>query len=144
VSLLERGAINDEKNTKEVRTAFLKAAECGHLPLLMRLCENQTPVDYDARVKALQQTSEAGHVKIVEFLLTETSPADSGSYRAIDFEAKNKALGIALENGQLDVAKLLLKHDAALDGVVFIGSSPLHVTAALCKPTCYKWPLSKD
>ncbi|KAK0705988.1 ankyrin repeat-containing domain protein, partial [Lasiosphaeria miniovina] len=93
----------------------------------MRLCENQTPVGYDARVEALQQTCEAGHVKIVEFLLTETSPAVSGSYRAIDTEAKNKALGIAVENGQLDVAKLFLKHGAALEGVVFIGSSPLHI-----------------
>ena len=123
--LLERHSLGDGRKLEAVHLAFEEAAKYGHLEFLKRLSSSQSSVDHDARIKALEQASAAGHVKIVDFLLGETSLNDvDGSNDAR--KPKNLALEIALAAGQRDVGEQLLKLGAELDIPSSGSTTPLH------------------
>lgn len=113
--LLERGADANGMEWLPPVTFLARAASFKSQEILLALLDHGAKVDGSS---ALYSAAEYGHVNSVELLLTRG--ADLNELAMIDYGAKGlynagTALHVAVDNGQTEIVKFLLKRGARAD-----------------------------
>ena len=104
-TLLEYGADKNARNIAYHSVVEL-AARCGHLDIVKLLCNHGAdiePTHMEGTSTALQAAAEAGHIEVVQYLLSDQG-ADMFFRRSHDDLTAEE---IARQNGHKDIVKLL-------------------------------------
>ncbi len=112
-SLIENKQINiRSKEKKEAEAAFVKAAEKGHINVIVYLFRQG--VNINARDEegdtALMEAAEEGRFNIVQYLVENRA-----NINARDKENRETALMEAAEEGHFDIVKYLVEHGANIN-----------------------------
>ena len=109
-SLIENKQINiKRKEKKEAEAAFVKAAEKGHINVIVYLLRQGVNVNAknDEGDTALMEAAEEGNLNIVKYLVE-----NHANVNARDKENEETALMEAAEEGHFDIVKYLVEHKA--------------------------------
>ena len=109
-SLIENKQINiKRKEKKEAEAAFVKAAEKGHINVIVYLLRQGVNVNAknDEGDTALMEAAEEGNLNIVKYLVE-----NHANVNARDKENGETALMEAAEEGHFDIVKYLVEHKA--------------------------------